>query len=117
MTLRAHIADLLTKHRLPLSDEKILQAEMARVFAEAGLPYAREVTLGEGDIVDFMVGETTAVEVKIKGSKRAIFRQCERYCGHDRVAELVLATNVPMSLPPEICGKPVAVSLLGFGWL
>lgn len=116
MSLRTQIADLLTKHRLPLSDEKILQAEMAAVFEAAGIGFRREVRLGDGDIVDFMVGGC-AVEVKIKGGKRSIYRQCERYCGHPEVSELVLATNVPMSLPAEICGKPVAVALLGLGWL
>lgn len=116
MSRRAQIVDLLMRQRLSLSDEKQLQAEMAAVFTRAGLPFEREVRLGDGDIVDFMVCGT-AIEVKIKGSKRSIYRQCERYCAHDRVAELVLATNMPMALPTEICGKPVVVSLLGVGWL
>lgn len=116
MNLRAQIVHLLTSHRLPLSDEKQLQQAMAAVFEAAGLPYEREVRLNDGDIVDFMVA-LTAVEVKIKGNRRDIFRQVERYCGHASVHDLVLATNVPMSLPSPICGKPVSVAHLGRGWL
>lgn len=111
------IVTLLTRHRLPLADEKMLQTEMAAAFSRAGLPFAREVRLGEGDVVDFMVDKAVAVEVKIKGSKRNVYRQCERYCAHDGVRELVLATNLPMALPEKICGKPTSVALLGLGWL
>jgi hypothetical protein len=116
MSLRAQIVHLLTSHRLPLSDEKQLQQAMADVFTAADLEFRREVRLSDGDIVDFMVG-VTAVEVKIKGNRRDIFRQVERYCGHADVYDLVLATNVPMSLPSPICGKPVSVAHLGRGWL
>jgi hypothetical protein len=114
--LRQRIVHILTSHRLPLSDEKQLQIEIAVAFASAGLAAEREVRLAPGDIVDFMVGDI-AVEVKIKGSKRDIFRQVERYCEHNAVRELVLATNVPMALPPMVCGKPTSVALLGLGWL
>ena len=116
MTFRAQIVHLLTSHRLPLSDEKQLQAAIAAVFETAGLPFQREVRLNEGDIVDFMVGRT-AVEVKIKGNRRDIFRQLERYCDGASVGDIVLATNVPMGLPPEIRGKPASIALLGRGWL
>lgn len=114
--LRAHIIELLTSHRLSLSDEKDLQAEISDVFEAAALDFEREVRLGAHDIVDFMV-EGIAVEVKIKGSRRAIYRQLERYCGYDAVAGIVLATNVPMALPIDICGKPTAIAHLGRGWL
>ena len=117
MSLSRQIVDVLTRNRLPLADEKALQAAMAAAFDRAGLPYAREVRLSDDDIVDFMVAERAAVEVKIKGARRSIYRQCERYCAHDRVSELVLATNVPMSLPATIGGKPASVALLGLGWL
>jgi hypothetical protein len=116
MILRAQIVHILTSHRLPLSDEKQLQEAMAVVFSAANLTFQREVRLADGDIVDFMVG-VTAVEVKIKGNRRDIYRQIERYCTHAAVAELVLATNVPMSLPAFINGKAVSVAHLGRGWL
>jgi len=117
VTVRAQIVDLLTSHRLTLSDEKALQEEMAAVFLKADLAFRREVRLSADDRVDFLVNEACAVEVKIKGSRRAIFRQLERYCEHDQVCELVLATNIPMGLPDDICGKPVAIANLARGWL
>lgn len=116
MNLTGRIIELLTTHRLPLSDEKVLQEAIRDVFEAASLDFDREVHLGPRDIVDFMV-EGVAVEVKIKGARRAIYRQLERYCGYDAVAAIVLATNVPMALPIEIGGKPTAIAALGRGWL
>lgn len=124
MSLGAHIVDLLQRQRLPLSDEKRLQEAMADVLVADGLYIRREYTLGEGDIVDFLVlSDTilplrgTAIEVKIGGSRRAIYRQLERYCAHEAVEEIVLATNVPMSLPPSIDGVDAFIAQLGRGWL
>lgn len=77
----------LQSFRWPLSDEKRLQEVMAEQLAGGSIAAEREVHLGDGDIIDFMVGGT-GIEVKIKGSKRAIYRQCERYCGHARVTSL-----------------------------
>jgi hypothetical protein len=128
MTTRAMIVDLFARYRFPLSDEKALQAAMAEVLASYRVPHVREVRLDdEGkDIVDFMAGEGAdlqplapccAIEVKIGGSRRAIFRQVERYCAHPQVAEIVLATSVVMNLPREVLGKPTAIIHLGRSWL
>ena len=80
------------------------------------IEHEREVRLAPGDIVDFMIGGV-AIEVKIGGRKRSIYDQCERYCEHERVEALVLATSVAMGFPPEIKGKPCYVASLGRGWL
>lgn len=125
MSLRVQIIELLTSHRLPLSDEKDLQRAIAKVFDGADLDYRREYHLSAADVVDFMVGLRfqvdrmigCAVEVKIGSSRRAIYRQLERYCEHEAVAEIVLATNVAMNLPPEINGRPTAIAHLARGWL
>ena len=114
--LAKQIVRVLAAARLDLSDEKALQAEMVRAFAAAMLPYQREVNLGDGDIVDFKIGDV-AIEVKIKGSRHAIYRQCVRYCNHTEVGALVLATAVPMSLPETICAVPAFIVSLGEGWL
>lgn len=102
--------------RFPLSDEKRLQEEMGTVLLAAGFVFEREVRLGSGDIIDFVVGRI-GLEVKIAGSKREIYRQCERYCTHDQLAGLVLASNVAMGLPAVIGTKPVRLARLGKGWL
>ncbi|WP_445222233.1 hypothetical protein ACKWRH_21495 [Bradyrhizobium sp. Pa8] len=126
MTTRKLIVDLFARYRLPLSDEKALQAAIEQVLTMELVPFAREVRLDDKDIVDFMAGEgatlqplapACAIEVKIGGSRRAIYRQIERYCAHLQVAEIVLATNVPMSLPFDVNGKPTAIAHLGRSWL
>lgn len=102
--------------RLPLSREKVLQREVAPYLDGFGTSVQREHHLGNGDIIDFLV-DGVGLEFKIKGQRRAIFRQCERYCRHDAVQALVLATNAAMGLPATIGGKPVLVASLGRGWL
>lgn len=116
MTSASDIIRLIHTRRWPLTGEKALQAKVADEMALAGIAAEREVDLGNGDIIDFMIGEI-GLELKIKGQRRAIYRQCERYCGHDRVATLVLATNAAMGLPAWIAGKPVHVASLARGWL
>jgi len=124
VNLRARIIELLTTHRLPLADEKLLQLEISKVLADDGLLHLRELRLGKGDIVDFLVLDQTelplsgvAIEIKVKGNRRDIYRQLERYCTYECVREIVLATNVPMGLPVEINGKPASLAALGRGWL
>lgn len=115
MTVQTIMA-LFSRLRLPLSDEKRLQAAIAEEFDAAGIVYEREARLSPADVIDFMSGEI-GIEVKIKGSKRAIFHQVERYAQHDRVKELILVSNVAMGFPPEINGKPVYFHNLAKAWL
>lgn len=107
---------LLRSRRWPLSDEKELQGAIEMEFILEGLGALREVRLGPADVVDFMVHDV-AIEVKIKGTKRNVYRQCERYCSHERVGTLILATNFTLGFPPTINGKPCYVAQLGRGWL
>ncbi|WP_257164666.1 hypothetical protein [Bradyrhizobium sp. SRS-191] len=121
--LAPRIVALLERAPLPLSDEKQLQADMLALLKADGLDAVREVRLDQRDIVDFMIFDGDfvltglAIEVKIKGQRRAIYRQLERYCAHPRVNGILLATNVAMSLPAEIEGKPACVARLGRAWL
>lgn len=102
--------------RFPINTEGELQHAIAAEFDRVGIGFEREVRLSGADIVDFMVG-AVAIEVKIGGGKLQIFRQCERYCAHQRVAALVLAASRSIELPEAIAGKPVRVASLGRGWL
>lgn len=107
---------VLRGFRFSLNDEKALQVEMDEQLLAAGLPAEREVRLGPKDVIDFVVRDI-GVEVKIKGARRAIYLQVERYAQHERLKTLVLATNVSMGFPSEINGKPVHLVNLGRAWL
>lgn len=111
------IISILRPLRLTLADEKRLQCEMADAFTAAGLPFEREVRLSQRDVIDFVLDGGTGIEVKVKGGKRDIFHQVERYAEHDAISELLLVTNVPMGMPEEVCGKPVYVHHLFRAWL
>lgn len=115
-SMAERIVVALRRHRFHLVDEKRLQAEIAAVLDGEALAHEREVKLASGSVIDFLVGDV-GLEVKIKGGKKSIYRQCERYCGFDQVKTLVLATNRSMGVPPAIGGKPVYVVSLGKAWL
>ena len=111
------ISSIVQRGRFDLSDEKRTQTQLADALTAAGLPFAREHALSEGDVVDFLVAGILAVELKIKGSKKAIFRQLERYAGHDCVHAILLVSALAIPLPATIKGKPAATASLAFGWL
>lgn len=106
------VLSCLSKYRFSLSSEKTLQAEIHKLIPE----FSREYKLDEESVVDFFK-DGIAVEVKIKGVAKAIYRQCERYCHVDQVKVLILVTNKSMGFPKEINGKPCYVLNLGRGWL
>lgn len=99
-----------------LVNEKRLQGQIEDELTALGVPFERELDLGGGDVIDFMFGDV-GMEVKIKGRRRTIYEQCVRYCKHDRVRELVLATNASMGMPAIVEGKPVSVIYIGRAWL
>lgn len=99
-----------------LGNEARLQQEIARVFDEKNIPYNREVVLSNQDRIDFMVNNI-GIEIKINGSSSEIFRQCRRYCRHNEVDELILASNKAMGLPENIEGKSAFFFHLGRAWL
>lgn len=103
----------MSNHRFDVSTEDILQLQILDVLSSKGVPVTREVVLAPGSRIDFVVGDTLGIEVKIQGSPTAIFRQCERYCQSDSIAALILVTNRSMGFPPEIAGKPCYLINLG----
>eukprot|EP00752_Nemacystus_decipiens_P015335 g13668.t1 len=115
---------MLRRMGLPMGEPETAQE---RAFAEAlaralegwGFAVEREVRLGPGERVDIMLADRIAVEVKVKRawSKPAVLRQLRRYAAHERVAGLILATNLAMHLPAEIGGKPALIASLGRAWL
>lgn len=119
MPTAIEIISLLKSRRFLLHDEKALQREIHEYLYTKIAPaeFSKEYCLDKGSIVDFLISPGIAIEVKIKGSKREIYRQCARYCQFDQVRELILVTNVSMGFPPEINGKPCFLLKLGTAWL
>ncbi len=119
------VVALLRAARLPLDTEQALQAAIEALLKDHGKPYLREVKVTGGRI-DFTVGASsrmgphdpvTGIECKVKGGKRAIFRQCSDYCRDPRLGQLVVVTGIPLALPPVLHGKPVTIISLGRAWL
>ena len=110
----AAIIEHLRAYRFRLNTERVLQDEMEEALRAGSFPVSREHRLPGAGIIDIMVGRV-GIEAKIDGSKREIFRQCSRYCDHDDVGALILATNVALGLPRM--AKPAFVLNLGRAWL
>lgn len=110
------ILKLLRGQRFNLSNEKTLQLEMETFFKSKNLEFRREYHLDEKSIIDFMFGNV-GVEVKIKGSKMSIYKQCERYCTFHEIDRLILVTNKSVKLPLNINDKQCYVFNLSKSWL
>lgn len=106
----------MNAYQLPLHNEKLLQSELAQLFSDAGFSYQREQRLSAGNVIDFLFDDV-GLEVKIKGSKTAIFRQCKRYCESGKISALVLVTSVAIGFPEDINGVPVTVINLAKAWI
>lgn len=111
------VASMFLETPLVMNNEIRLQDEIEGLLLERGIPCKREVDLGDGDKIDFMLPGGVGVEVKIKEGKRAIYRQCKRYCSHEQVTNLILVTGTATGFPGDIHGKPCYVVSVGTGWL
>jgi hypothetical protein len=107
---------LLRRGRFDLSTEVNLKRGMAQIFKENNLPYEAEYIFDEESRPDFYYDGIT-IEVKIKGTKKSIYKQCERYCKHPKCEILILVTNKSLGFPPFINDKPCYVVNVGKGWL
>jgi hypothetical protein len=111
------IISVLKGRRFILSDEKQLQQAIADIFKAAKIPFARERRLDHKNITDFRFDCGFFAELKIKGSPKAIYKQCERYCEFPDVKSLLLITGKRMNLSKEIKGKPTFIFNLMLAWL
>jgi len=109
--------ETLSSSRFSLNREKDLQREVAEALSAQGIPFEREYQLDDHSTVDFFINDSIALEIKIKGSAKSIYRQCEKYCKIDKVEELILLTNKSMGFPEEILGKPCYLVSPGKAWL
>lgn len=110
------ILSVLRSRAFSITTEKELQAEIEKAFIKEGVEFEREYRLDNKNIVDFFI-DGVAVEVKIKGAKKAVYKQCERYCSFDETKALVLVTNLTMGFPKQINGKDCYYHSLGKSWL
>lgn len=112
------IIEMVSKYKLGVQNEKILQGQIAEIFIAGKIPFFKEYRLDDKNIPDFYIRQAQiAVEIKIKGSKKEIYKQCERYSKFDQVKEILLITNRSMGFPEELNGKPCYVVNLGKAWL
>lgn len=111
------ILNALRKWRYRAFDEASLQRAIADVFAADGIPFDREVAIGDGDIIDFVADESIGVEVKMKGPLNAVARQLHRYAQSARVSRLILVTTRRrhLALPASFNGKTLHVQILTSG--
>lgn len=100
----------LKNKKFNLSDEKLLQKDIALAFDESNIDYKKEVRLDNKNIVDFMI-DNLAIEIKIqtKASKMSIYRQLERYSQYDEVHAILLITSKTIPFPNEINEKEIFV--------
>lgn len=109
-----HVVVILRQYQFSFASEKDLQSDIAEVLRAESVEFQREYPLSPYGIVDFFI-DGVAFEVKIKGQKKAIYRQCRDYAKHDDVKAVVLLTAHSMGLPDEMEGKPAYVYSLTAG--
>ena len=103
--------------RIQVATEDLAHESIAAALAAAGISAEREVFLDAASRVDFLA-DGVGVEVKVKGARRAIWRQVGRYAAHPCIHAVVVATSV--ALPRDLGrveGKPILVASLSRGWL
>lgn len=102
---------VLRANAFTFGNEAELQAGIATALQSGGVAFDREVVLGVGDRIDFVVG-SIGVEVKLKASTNAVIRQLHRYAQVEALSSLLLVTSslrLASAVPHELNGKTVAV--------
>lgn len=113
-----HIFKILSKQRFCVESEKETQKQISDALTHYHVVHKREFALDKSNIIDFLIKESgVGIEVKIKGQKMAIYKQCERYCTFDEVKSLILITSKSMGMLEEINGKPIFVINISKAWL
>lgn len=113
------IMQILRRKRFVLTNEKVLQGEIKSILRQE-FPHCnieREFSFDKDNIIDFMIDCHLGIEVKIKGSKRALYNQCVRYCEFDQIQSLLLITTLSMGFPNQINSKDCYVLNLSTAWL
>ena len=110
------VIEILSKSRVDITNEKSAQEELHAILINRGFNFIRHPEFDKKNIPDFFL-DGLVIEVKLKGTPRDIYRQCERYCGFSQVQQLILYTNKSMGFPEEINQQPCYFVNLGNAYL
>jgi hypothetical protein len=99
----------LSIHRSTLMVEMGIHNRIKVVLTQLGLAHQREVVLGKGERLDFLLEGGVAIEVKKGNATLATYRQVCRYLAHDRVSGCVIICNRVTEMPTSGRSKPIAV--------
>lgn len=104
--------------RFDLTDEIKLQDQLAALFIANTWIFSKEEWLDKQNRPDFFFASSgVAVEVKIKGNTKNIYKQCERYAKFDQVKAVLLITGKSIGWPLTINNKPTSYFNLSKAWL
>jgi hypothetical protein len=99
----------LRNHAFHFGNESELQTGIAAALTAEGIVFEREVVIGDGDRIDFLIGALGA-EVKLKVSPNDVIRQVHRYVQAEILEAVIVITSsmrLATSLPESMNGKPV----------
>lgn len=109
----------LRKQRIAIYNEKQVQQDIFKflqtVYKKEHF-IQREYRLDSKNIIDILF-DVIGIEVKLAGSPKDIYYQCERYCQFEAVGQLILITTKVMRLPSMINNKLCFVYNLSEAWL
>lgn len=109
--MQLKLEELLRKYSFNFSTEKEWQASIERMLLIDCVEFHREVKIGEGSVIDFLVGRT-GIEMKIKGKPIPVIAQLKRYLETDAIDSIILLTTsrrLFLAMPREHIGKPIRV--------
>ena len=111
------VCETLARWRFDLSSELATQKSIHEALIQSAIRHDREVVIGPRERVDFLCDSGIAIEVKLDGQAKKIYKQLERYSQSYQVRSLILATARAVQMPKEINGKPCVVLSLSRSWL
>jgi hypothetical protein len=116
MSVEAVVA-ALARRRYRYANELELQDALAAVMRTEGVTFRREVTIGPGCRIDFVVADDIGLEVKVKGSYAAVAEQLLEYAGCGELSTLLLVTDRSQlaGMPASLGGTSVRVLALRNG--
>lgn len=111
------VLDALMELRSPYAlYENDIHGFVEDCLKKSGLQYKHEARIGVGCRIDYLVGDVGIEIKKGKPAHAALVRQLRRYAACDGVRSIIVLTQRSVSLPSEVCGKPVRALSLNSLW-